>query len=353
MARSRSGPTPAPSTGASRPDAVRRPGGGAPRRSDVRLRVLRLLIALLVVGASAAVSYLVAEQLGLVVTVERRGEPVAPAPQGSGSLDAASGSLAAAGEPGAGGRGTGSGGAGSEDADTDDEAGAQALFAGATGATAEPPPGTPDGAKAGAKTLAAWLAAATADVSSPDSLTVVVNKQRPLAPEDFEPSDLVPVSGSQVRLRAEAAEALADLREAAAKADVPIGVHSAYRSYDEQARTFQGWVDQLGEERATARSARPGHSEHQTGLAVDVVAATGACGTMGCFGKTPQARWLAEHAHEHGWVVRYQKGAEEVTGYDAEPWHLRYVGVEMARLAYESGATSLETMFGLPAAPDY
>ena len=332
MARSRSGPTPAPTAGASGSDALRRPGGHAPRRSDARVRAARAAVAVAIVAASAAVSYVVAEQLGVVVTVERRGAPVTPVPHGSGSVDAASGVL-----------GTG------------ESAGAGVEAAPGSGALTELPalpPGTPDGARAGAQTLGTWLGVATADLSSPDSVTVIVNKQRPLDP-GHEPSDLVPVAGSQVRLRAKAADALKSLRAAAAKADVPIAVHSAYRSYSEQAQTFEGWVAALGEDRAVARSARPGHSEHQTGLAVDVVATTGACRTIGCFGETPQAAWLAEHAHEHGWVVRYQEGAEAVTGYDAEPWHLRYVGVDVARAAVESGATSLETLFGLPAAPGY
>ena len=332
MARSRSGPTPAPTAGASGSDALRRPGGHAPRRSDARVRAARAAVAVAIVAASAAVSYVVAEQLGVVVTVERRGAPVTPVPHGSGSVDAASGVL-----------GTG------------ESAGAGVEAAPGSGALTELPalpPGTPDGARAGAQTLGMWLGLATADLSSPDSVTVIVNKQRPLDP-GHEPPDLVPVAGSQVRLRAEAADALKSLRAAAAEADVPIAVHSAYRSYGEQAQTFEGWVAALGEDRAVARSARPGHSEHQTGLAVDVVATTGACRTIGCFGETPQAAWLAEHAHEHGWVVRYQEGAEAVTGYDAEPWHLRYVGVDVARAAVESGATSLETLFGLPAAPGY
>ena len=332
MARSRSGPTPAPTAGASGSDALRRPGGHAPRRSDARVRAARAAVAVAIVAASAAVSYVVAEQLGVVVTVERRSAPVTLAPQGSRSVDAASGVV-----------GTG------------ESAGAGAEAAPGSGALTEVPtlpPGTPDGARAGAQTLGMWLGLATADLSSPDSVTVIVNKQRPLDP-GHEPPDLVPVAGSQVRLRTEAADALKSLRAAAAEADVPIAVHSAYRSYGEQAQTFEGWVAALGEDRAVARSARPGHSEHQTGLAVDVVATTGACRTIGCFGETPQAAWLAEHAHEHGWVVRYQEGAEAVTGYDAEPWHLRYVGVDVARAAVESGATSLETLFGLPAAPGY
>lgn len=349
MARSRSGPTPAPTAGASGSDALRRPGGHAPRRSDARVRAARAGVALAIVAASAAVSYVVAEQLGLVVTVERRSAPVTPVPHGSGSVDAASGVLGAGVEAAPGADGTGA-----DDTGVGDGIGGAQQDPGSGALTELPalPPGTPDGARAGAQTLGTWLGVATADLSSPDSVTVIVNKQRPLDP-GHEPSDLVPVAGSQVRLRAEAADALKSLRAAAAEADVPIAVHSAYRSYGEQAQTFEGWVAALGEDRAVARSARPGHSEHQTGLAVDVVATTGACRTIGCFGETPQAAWLAEHAHEHGWVVRYQEGAEAVTGYDAEPWHLRYVGVDVARAAVESGATSLETLFGLPAAPGY
>ena len=209
---------PAPTAGASGADALRRPGGHAPRRSDARVRAARAAVALAIVAASAAVSYVVAEQLGLVVTVERRSAPVTPVPHGSGSVDAASGVLGAG-----------------------ESAGAEAApGSGALTELPALPPGTPDGARAGAQTLGTWLGVATVDLSSPDSVTVIVNKQRPLDP-DHEPPDLVPVAGSQVRLRAEAADALKSLRAAAAEADVPIAVHSAYRSYT-RSRGASAWI---------------------------------------------------------------------------------------------------------------
>jgi D-alanyl-D-alanine carboxypeptidase len=128
---------------------------------------------------------------------------------------------------------------------------------------------------------------------------------------------------------------------------------SGYRSYETQVATYAHWTDVLGAAQADVQSARPGYSEHQTGLALDVLPADGACQEFGCFGGTPQAAWLAEHAAAYGFVVRYQEGQQAITGYTAEPWHLRYVGARTAADVAASGARSLEEYFGLPAAPAY
>lgn len=191
------------------------------------------------------------------------------------------------------------------------------------------------------------------DVDSPDSITVVVNKLRPLSPREHRPDDLVPVSGAAVTMRAEAAEALAELRAAAQEDGNPIAVHSATRSYQEQRTTFEGWVAQLGRAAAERASARAGYSEHQTGLAVDVVALGDTCGVMSCFGETRASEWLIANAHRYGFVVRFDGAHEEWTGYRAEPWHLRYVGVEVATAVHDAGGPSLEEFFGLGPAPDY
>ncbi|WP_165375492.1 M15 family metallopeptidase [Sanguibacter massiliensis] len=191
------------------------------------------------------------------------------------------------------------------------------------------------------------------DVDSPDSITVVVNKLRPLSPLEHRPDDLVPVSGSAVTMRAEAADALAELRADAEEDGNPIAVHSAMRSYQEQRTTFEGWVAQMGRERAERSSARAGFSEHQTGLAVDVVALADTCGVISCFGETKASQWLVANAHRYGFVVRFDGAHEEWTGYKAEPWHLRYVGVEVATAIHEAGGPSLEEFFGLGPAPDY
>lgn len=172
----------------------------------------------------------------------------------------------------------------------------------------------------------------------PADLLVLVDRERNL-PEGWAPSGMVaptlPWATTDAverrLLRPEAAKALDEMGFAAARDGVPIIGISAFRSQESQQQVFDRYVAQEGEAQARTFSAAPGHSEHQTGLAVDVTSADGACPTEPCFGATPQAAWLAEHAPEYGFIVRYPAGKEAVTTYDAEPWHLRYVGVEAAR----------------------
>ena len=194
---------------------------------------------------------------------------------------------------------------------------------------------------------AAWEQAA----DDAASLLVVVAKKRPLDPVTYAPSDLQPAGA--VLLRAEAAQAFARLAAGAAVDDAPVRAVSGFRSYADQVTTYRHWVRVLGAATADQQSARPGFSEHQTGLAVDVLPATGTCQAFECFGTTVQAGWLAAHAADYGFVVRYQAGQQAVTGYTAEPWHLRYVGVQAARDVAAAGALSLEEYLGLPAAPGY
>lgn len=188
------------------------------------------------------------------------------------------------------------------------------------------------------------------DLDDPTSLAVVVNKQRPLDPEDWAPAALEDVEGHP--LRPEAAAAARALLAAARADGVPIRIVSGYRSYAEQSGTYAGWVAQKGREAADTVSARPGHSEHQTGLAVDVGDGSG-CDLRVCFDGTATAAWVAEHGPEHGFVVRYPWGEHGTTGYWYEPWHLRYLGPERALELVRSGAATLEEFSGLPPAPDY
>lgn len=199
-------------------------------------------------------------------------------------------------------------------------------------------------------------AAGSADQQDPASLTVVVNKQNPLNPPQWAPTDLtglsVSTTKSGLQLRQPAAEAASALFAAAEADGISLSVVSAYRSYDYQVGTYQHWVNQQGAAAADRISARPGYSEHQTGLAMDVVGSDGACTLQTCFESTPAGRWVAEHAAEHGWVVRYPAGAESITGYSYEPWHLRFVGTEPAQQIMSAGGV-LETAWDLPAAPGY
>ncbi|GMA23421.1 hypothetical protein GCM10025864_11800 [Luteimicrobium album] len=192
-----------------------------------------------------------------------------------------------------------------------------------------------------------------AQTDDPSTDLVIVNKKRPLDPKTFAPKTLVEVAGPAEVMRPEAASALRAMFKAASKAGLPLLVHSAYRAHDVQASTYEGWVAAHGKEQADNESARPGYSEHQTGLAVDVLDASGSCGAMSCFGSTKQAAWVAKNGWRYGFVVRYPKGEEKTTGYMYEPWHVRYVGKKVAADVRATGAKTLEDFFGLPAARTY
>ncbi|WP_407358656.1 M15 family metallopeptidase [Microbacterium sp. LTA6] len=187
---------------------------------------------------------------------------------------------------------------------------------------------------------------------------VVVNKARPLVPMDYAPPVLAPLpmqtTTSANQVRPEVAAAAGELAQAADAAGVgQLGANNGYRSYGLQVATYESYVEDLGQAEADAGSARPGHSEHQTGLALDVVACGGGCGGIDGFGGTPQSDWVAAHGWEHGFIVRYETVGTGVTGYEPEPWHIRYIGVDLAAAYHDGGFHTLEEFFGLPAAPDY
>ncbi|WP_226533794.1 M15 family metallopeptidase [Microbacterium paraoxydans] len=195
-------------------------------------------------------------------------------------------------------------------------------------------------------------------LADPARLWVVVNKSRPLDPPEYEPSDLasVPLQMTTLsgRVRADVAAAVGAMADAAVAAGVGrIGANNGYRSYGLQVSTYDSHVRAQGQQGADAGSARPGHSEHQTGLAIDVVACGSGCGGLDGFGATAQSDWVAAHAWEYGFIVRYEQVGTPVTGYAPEPWHLRYVGVDLAATYHDGGYHTLEEFFGLPAAPDY
>ena len=196
----------------------------------------------------------------------------------------------------------------------------------------------------------------TYDLDNPGSFTVVVNKHRPLNPLDFEAGDMVVpgvVGNTNGRLmRAEAASALERMGTDASAAGIYLTILSGYRSYATQEQTYNNFVARDGEERANQYSAKPGHSEHQTGLAVDLDDASG-CALYTCFADTAAGQWLAANAWQYGFVLRYPDGYIDTTGYEFEPWHYRYVGTEVATAMHNSGTPTLEQFFGLEAAPAY
>lgn len=178
--------------------------------------------------------------------------------------------------------------------------------------------------------------------NDPSLIDVLVNKKHCIQPITFEPSDLVATNGATVS--AKAADAFNQLYAAAAAAGQPFYVTSSYRSYGSQASTYNKWVSTSGQVGADTYSARPGYSEHQTGLAFDVAASE--C-TLDCFGSTPQYGWLQQHAADYGFIQRYHAGFEVITGYKAEEWHYRYVGVKVAKDMQARGVKTLEEYWRL------
>lgn len=177
------------------------------------------------------------------------------------------------------------------------------------------------------------------------SIVALVNKQFSLD-EDYAPDDLVTVDVPTIlenpevnQLREVAADALKAMFDKAEESEIYLYARSGYRSYQTQVQLFQGYADKHGEEAANRYSARPGQSEHQTGLVMDVTSESVNYQLTESFGETEEGKWLSEHAHEFGFIIRYPEGAEDITGYIYEPWHIRYLGVDMATKVYESGLT--------------
>ncbi len=190
-------------------------------------------------------------------------------------------------------------------------------------------------------------------IDEPGSIWWIVNKSRVL-PDKYVPSDLV-VPSVKLRLGSEAEQmqysktaepGLTELFNAAASDGVVLVFGSGYRSFELQKQFYDSYVAQDGQEAADRYSARPGTSEHQTGLSFDATAANGACHLEVCFENTPEGQWLKANAHKYGFIVRYLDGKEAITGYQYEPWHMRYVGVELAEQLQKTNQT-MEELFGL------
>lgn len=164
-------------------------------------------------------------------------------------------------------------------------------------------------------------------------------------PADYAPPDLVPTSEAGLNgdqeLRAIAIPALKAMATAAAAAGHRIAVQSGYRSYATQVTTFQYWVKVDGYAYALKSSARPGHSEHQLGTALDIRAQGGkAPWDYQDWAATPTGAWVKANAWRYGFLMSYPEGSETQTCYMYEPWHYRFVGVELARQVHERGLTT-------------
>lgn len=185
-----------------------------------------------------------------------------------------------------------------------------------------------------------------------DSTTVLINKEYAL-PADYVPENLVvpsiPFSFAGYKekklLREDAAGALEELFEVAKEAGLSLLAVSGYRSYDRQKAIYDSNVARNGSEWTDQFSAKPGYSEHQSGLAMDVSTNSIHARLDEEFAGTPEGKFLAEHAHEYGFIIRYPEGKPDITGYSYEPWHIRYIGKELAEELYNRGIT-LEEYYG-------
>lgn len=193
-----------------------------------------------------------------------------------------------------------------------------------------------------------------------ESELVVVNKHRPLSTPNFKP-ELVKIKSSasldnsrNLMLRKSAARALEELaKDMKAQGAGKLFVNSAFRSYEYQAQLFKSKTKQYGLAGALLRSAKAGYSEHQTGLAADVSVPAQGCAILECFGNTRGGKWLAENAWRHGFIIRYEKDTTSITGYSYEPWHLRFIGKDLAKAYKDGGFRTLEEFWGLSPAPTY
>lgn len=157
---------------------------------------------------------------------------------------------------------------------------------------------------------------------------LIANKSYSL-PADYDPG-----------VNQEALDAFNEMASDAADEGLNIYISSDYRSYYDQERIYNNYVERDGQEAADTYSSRAGHSDHQTGLAFDLNSIDDS------FGLTPESDWVAVNAHKYGFIIRFPEGKDEITGYQYEPWHIRYLGVEKATEVYESGLC-LEEFLGI------
>ena len=158
---------------------------------------------------------------------------------------------------------------------------------------------------------------------------LVVNKSYSL-PKDYDPG----------AIKEEAKNAFEEMREAASKDKITLWIQSGYRSYKTQEELYNNYVKQSGKAKADTFSARPGFSEHQSGLAMDLNIIDSS------FEGTKEAIWIEDNCYKYGFIIRYPKNKQHITGYKYEPWHIRYLGKENAKKVYESGLT-LEEYLGI------
>ena len=180
---------------------------------------------------------------------------------------------------------------------------------------------------------------------NPADTLILVNKynKAPAVPPTLVLPNVPPTKESvadNIFMRPDAAHALEKLFAGAKENGIILYATSGFRSYSTQKAIFDRKSDQRGEKAANASVAKPGYSEHQTGLAMDVEGHSSlGIGLVDDFGETPEGKWLAENCHEYGFIIRYPKDKTSITGYIYEPWHIRYVGIEAAQEIFEMDIT--------------
>ncbi|MGL4831836.1 MAG: M15 family metallopeptidase [Propionibacteriaceae bacterium] len=175
-------------------------------------------------------------------------------------------------------------------------------------------------------------------IASDTSVTTIVNKKHVINPQNYVPGDLTKV-GTRL-LRKDAADALVRMQNDSG-ANIFLEQLSCFRSYEDQARIYASEVSAFGEEHANTVSAKAGHSEHQLGLAVDFSPMSYQ------FADTSSFAWLTKNAYTYGYILRYPADKTDITGYSYEPWHWRYVGVEVATDMHNRNITTLEQYYGV------
>lgn len=169
------------------------------------------------------------------------------------------------------------------------------------------------------------------EITDPESITVLVNKYHAL-PSDYVPSDLVTIPGTSLQIREVALEDYQNLIAAATLDGLNLIPYSTYRSYDYQDSLYNYYLGRDPQSEVDTYSARPGHSEHQTGLAIDIRSSV-----LSDSLTDADYEWMQNNSYKYGFIIRYPKDGSTITGYMEEPWHIRYVGVEAATKIHESG----------------
>ena len=199
----------------------------------------------------------------------------------------------------------------------------------------------------------------TTETASP---WVIVNKQHQLIPKAYVPANLtiptIPlrsnITSDEKYVRSDTATALEQMVTAARAQGINLNLQSGYRSYAFQNNLYDSYVKTQGQSVADTQSARPGYSEHQTGLAADLGGTSDpSCNLEQCFDGTEEGKWLASNAYKYGFIIRYPKDKQAITGYEYEPWHVRFVGIGLSTEMHNKDITTLEEFFSVTGGTSY